>query len=162
MEMQSSIQQAWAIAKECKQESLCKFLEGGSDDQAKDNLAKDILNAQKEYPGGLHCYLNKIVQMMKEYVENKTKYDDCVLRPPNTYSLCWDNLPELRRTDKLGTPELKKLAFFLLGGGLGERLGYNGAKPNMAIDSINQQSYLSLFCYYIKEYQKLSGTILSK
>ena len=98
---------------------------------------------------------------MDDYVKGKTKYDDVTLKSPDTRNLSWDDFEDIKKTDLAGIPELKKCAFFLLAGGLGERLGFKGAKPCMQLDSITGLTFLQLYCDYIKSYQKLFGMRLS-
>jgi len=42
----------------------------------------------------------------------------------------------------------------VMAGGLGERLGYNGVKPEITIDLVSGTSFLSLYIQYALAYQK--------
>ena len=153
--MISKIEQALHITRNSHQPKLSAFLHSEAPHNAREHMADQILQFEKEYPGGLANYTQRIVRLIDEYVQNKTKYDEFKLKTPSTVHLTWDDLDFVRKTDQEGIPELKKCAFFLLAGGLGERLGYNGAKPCMNLDSISNISYLQLYCEYILAYQSL-------
>lgn len=155
--MFNNIEHAVSIARNSHQSKLSAFLTSDAHHDAKSRLAKQIIEFDKHYPGGLASYTHKIKNLIEEYSQNKTKYDDVTLKTPATVKLTWDDLDFVRKTDKEGIPELKKCAFFLLAGGLGERLGYNGAKPCMNLDSISRMSFLQLYSEYILAYQELFG-----
>lgn len=157
--MENEIETALLITRNSHQPRLSAFLHGEASETAKHNLAKDILRFEEEYPGGLATYTKRIVHLMEEFVEHKTKYDHVTLKVPKTVNLNWDQPDYIRKTDLSGIPSMKKCAFFLLAGGLGERLGYNGAKPCMELDSISRISFLELYCEHLKAYQALFGTI---
>jgi UDP-sugar pyrophosphorylase len=156
--MEGEIEQALTITRNCHQPKMSAFLQGPAAQSAKENLAKDIFKFEKEYPGGLVAYHEKIVTLMEEFIQGKTKYDNVELKVPPTVNLDWDHLDDIRSSDLVGIPSMKKCAFFLLAGGLGERLGYNGTKACMNLDSVSGLSYVQLYCEYIMAYQTLFGT----
>lgn len=48
--------------------------------------------------------------------------------------------------EQLGLQELSKLSFVLMAGGLGERLGFSGIKPNLPVCIISADySYLKFY-----------------
>ena len=49
-----------------------------------------------------------------------------------------------RTTERLGMKELGSVGFVLVAGGLGERLGYKGAKVRLFSDPCNVKKYLSV------------------
>ena len=153
--MASLIERAVEIAKQSHQDRIVQFLLGGGQEHARIKLAEEILDFEIEYHGGMTLYSNKVIELMNECIEGKTKYDNTVLMAPDTVNLSWNELDNLRKADLMGIPELKKCAFFLLAGGLGERLGYHGAKPCMKVDSVSLVTFLDLYCSYIREYQNL-------
>lgn len=152
------LSRAKEILEKTNQPKILEFLTKCDDPEKIDRVLIQLATFEREYPGGLENYVAKITKLLKEYVENVTKYDGCELKAPATFHLSWDDdLNVVRETDLKGAPHLKKCAFFLLAGGLGERMGFDGAKPCMAIDSITQLTYLDLYCNYLKEYQELFG-----
>ena len=48
---------------------------------------------------------------------------------------------------------MKNSCFCLLAGGLGERLGYDGIKIGISLDSITNQSYIEYYIEYIKAFE---------
>lgn len=160
--MIGKIEEALHVARNSHQTRLSAFLSSEVSHEAKERMAEQILEFEGHYPGGLKSYTEKISSLMTEFVEGKTKYDDVMLKVPATVNLTWDELDLVRNSDQQGIPELKKCAFFLLAGGLGERLGYHGAKPCMSLDSVSHISFLQLYCEYILAYQDLFGKHRSK
>lgn len=152
------LSRAKEILEKTNQPRILEFLTKCQDPEKIDRVLIQLATFEREYPGGLENYVSKITKLLKEYVENVTKYDGCELKAPATFHLSWDeDLDIVRQTDLKGTPHLKKCAFFLLAGGLGERMGFDGAKPCMEVDSITHLTYMELYCTYLKEYQALFG-----
>ena len=50
--------------------------------------------------------------------------------------------------EEVGKKHMGKVAFMIIAGGLGERLGYNGVKPELTIDCVTNTSFLSLYVQY--------------
>ena len=61
--------------------------------------------------------------------------------------------PEFKTTEKIGIRELGSVGFVLVAGGLGERLGYSGAKIGLPTETTTGTSYLQYYCEYIKAVQ---------
>lgn len=148
-------ERALQLCREAGQPQMEAFLAADSPLPLKEALAAQILAFEDNYHGGLKAYTQKMVAMLKDQLEGKTKYDGMTLEVPHTSELCWDKTQDILETEEKGLPELKKCAFFLLAGGLGERLGFAEAKPRMQIESTTGLTYLQLYCEYIVEYQKL-------
>ena len=47
----------------------------------------------------------------------------------------------------------------IVAGGLGERLGYNGIKISIPLDSLTENCFLQYYISYILAYQKKSGNL---
>lgn len=156
--MNSKIEKALTITRKSNQAQLTRYLSSNARQESKDRMAEEILRFEEEYPGGLAAYTSKIICLMEEYVNNKTKYDNVTLNTPKTIHLNWNEPAGIQAAEEKGIPELKKCAFFLLAGGLGERMGYYGPTSCMILDSISGITYLQLYCEYIKAYQDLFGT----
>ena len=74
-------------------------------------------------------------KFLAEAQENKYRYDEYEPHVPNTIKLDFHS-PEIHELEKIGREEIKKGAFCLVAGGLGERLGYNGIKLDIEIELI--------------------------
>lgn len=62
--------------------------------------------------------------------------------------------------EEIGMKELKHSCFVLVAGGLGERLGYEGIKVQIEMESITKQSFLEYYISFIKAYQKRLNTTI--
>lgn len=49
------------------------------------------------------------------------------------------------------------MAFVLVAGGLGERLGYNGIKIEIPMELVSRKCFLQFYIEHIKAYEKMSG-----
>ena len=47
--------------------------------------------------------------------------------------------------------------FALVAGGLGERLGFNGIKTSITLETVTGQSFMEYYIEYIKAFEKNSG-----
>jgi UDP-sugar pyrophosphorylase len=65
---------------------------------------------------------------------------------------------EYTNTEKIGIKELGSVGFVLVAGGLGERLGYNGAKIGLPTESTTGSKYIQYYCEYIRAVESKSGT----
>ncbi len=161
-QMSTLIEKVADIAQRSHQTKLFQYLKNPQIPTSQKELtAGRVLDFESRYPGGLAKYTSKIVELMEDYIRGKTKYDDVVLTPPQTVQLGFEDFDYIKKTDENGIPELKKCAFFLLAGGLGERLGFKGAKPCMILDPITELTFIQLYCEYIKAYQDLFGKKLN-
>lgn len=102
----------------------------GGDDTVKDqlkSLAKQLMKLDSAYPGGLRNYIIKAKQLLLDSKNSVNPLEGWEPSIPDgeKFEL---NSSKYRITEKKGIPLLGQVGFVLVAGGLGERLGYNGAK----------------------------------
>mmetsp|Transcript_10166 Transcript_10166/g.8711 ORF Transcript_10166/g.8711 Transcript_10166/m.8711 type:complete len:280 (-) Transcript_10166:737-1576(-) len=73
--------------------------------------------------------------------------------PPPTENLEYGST-DYQKFEDIGEKELDKVAFCLVAGGLGERLGYPGIKVAIPIDLVIEMQFLKYYAEYILAYQK--------
>lgn len=61
---------------------------------------------------------------------------------------------EFTEFEGIGVGEIPRVAFVLVAGGLGERLGYSGIKLALPVDLVSMLSYIGYYCECIKALQR--------
>ena len=56
--------------------------------------------------------------------------------------------------EEIGKKHMSKVCFMIMAGGLGERLGYEGVKPEIAIEVVTNTSFLKYYIDYALAYQR--------
>jgi len=122
------------------------------------------------YPGGLSNYLRKARILLKESADGTNPFNDFIASVPEglylnylesdssstTTSPDGDNKLSFAQAERLGMTVISKLAFVLVAGGLGERLGYSGIKLSLETNLVTNHSYLETYCRYIQALQLLA------
>lgn len=75
---------------------------------------------------------------------------------PKGQKIDFANVEKLLELEEIGLTEMKNTGFVLVAGGLGERLGYNGIKVELPIDSITNKSFLQYYIENILAFEKLT------
>ena len=128
---------------------------GDGDDAAasdlKDNvrrLARQLAKLDTGYPGGLKNYIVKARQLLEDSKLGVNPLEGWQPSIPDGEKFEELNTPKYRATEKKGIPLLGQVGFVLVAGGLGERLGYNGAKVRRVHPPIWLESFqLISFAY---------------
>ena len=102
-----------------------------------DSLAK----IDRSYPGGLIGYINNARRLLAEAREGKNPFEGFVPEHPDTV-----DLTEINDTfiayEEIGVRHFDRVGIVLVAGGLGERLGYNGIKLDIAVEVLECTTYL--------------------
>ena len=107
---------------------LDAYCEGGSvDDDKLRSLCQQLVKLDGGYPGGLRSYVQKAKKLLQDSKAGVNPLDGWAPSVPQgeSFELGTD---KYRETEAKGMELLEKVGFVLVAGGLGERLGYNGAK----------------------------------
>jgi len=122
--------------------------EGIHDDQKREML-EQLGQVDQQYTGGLKGYLDNARQLLRDVNEGKNPYDGYAITPPDYVDLsALDG--GYREMENLGFSHVSSVAFVLVAGGLGERLGYDGIKIAIPVESVTGRTYLQLYCEMIK------------
>lgn len=113
-----------------------------------------MLHLNKVIPGGIGQYVKTAKEQLQNSLAGFNPYAEYSAGVPKGKTLSLDNLSEVEQYEQVGLQELGDSAFCLLAGGLGERLGYQGIKLAITVETVTQQSYLEYYINYIKTLEK--------
>jgi len=135
----------------------------GTDDEGKQQLADQLADLDASYPGGLQTYLSKARVLLKESAEGSNPFADFEASIPSGESLSYDSpLPDdhtgmtFTQAEQKGLTGIKDVAFVLVAGGLGERLGYSGIKLSLETNLQTNKCYLEIYVKYIQAMQHMA------
>lgn len=137
--------------------------EKGSDDEGKIQLSEQLADLDASYPGGLEAYLSKARVLLKESADGTNPFSDFEASIPSGESLSYDSpVPDdhtgmtFSEAEQKGLTGIKDVAFVLVAGGLGERLGYSGIKLSLETNLLTNKSYLEIYVKYIQAMQHMA------
>mmetsp|Transcript_26451 Transcript_26451/g.30747 ORF Transcript_26451/g.30747 Transcript_26451/m.30747 type:complete len:718 (+) Transcript_26451:241-2394(+) len=137
--------------------------ESGVDDEGKMELTEQLADLDISYPGGLTAYLSKARILLKESADGTNPFTDFSASVPSGESLSYDQPnPEshtgmtFSEAEQMGLTGIKDVAFVLVAGGLGERLGYSGIKLSLETNLLTNKSYLEIYIKYIQAMQHMA------
>ena len=99
----------------------------GGDEEKFRGLCRQLVKLDGGYPGGLRSYVQKAKKLLQDSKDGVNPLDGWSPSVPQgeSFEIGTD---KQRETEARGMELLSKVGFVLVAGGLGERLGYNGAK----------------------------------
>ncbi|VEU36725.1 unnamed protein product [Pseudo-nitzschia multistriata] len=133
---------------------LDAYCEGGSvDDDKLRSLCQQLVKLDGGYPGGLRSYVQKAKKLLQDSKAGVNPLDGWAPSVPQgeSFELGTD---KYRETESKGMELLEKVGFVLVAGGLGERLGYNGAKIGLPTESTTGTLYIEYYASYILAAEK--------
>jgi len=136
--------------------------EVGSDDDGKVQLAEQLADLDTSYPGGLAAYITKAKSLLKESAEGSNPFADYSASIPSGEYLSYDDNNKdddgmtFAQAEQKGITGIAHVAFVLVAGGLGERLGYSGIKLSLETNLCTNTSYLELYVKYILAMQHMA------
>ena len=139
---------------ESNQESLFSdWHSPGIENENKKKFLDSLIHIDNAYPGGVKTYIKNSLKLLKESKENKNPYRGFVPHNPTTVDLSHFNEFYLNAEER-GFKHAGQLAFILVAGGLGERLGYSGIKINIPFELTTNTTYIAHYIDYIKSLAK--------
>lgn len=117
-----------------------------------------LADLDESYPGGLASYLTKAQRLLLESADGSfNPYDEYTAVVPQGQVLSMDDNNSdgmtMRQAEAAGWEAAPGLAFVLVAGGLGERLGYSGIKLSLQTEICTDTCYLELYARYIQAVQ---------
>ena len=135
----------------------------GTDDDGKIRLTEKLADLDASYPGGLTAYLGKARVLLKESADGTNPFSDFEASVPEGENLVYDTLEPDGHTgmtfteaEQTGLTGIDSVAFVLVAGGLGERLGYSGIKLSLETNLVTHKSYLAMYARYIQAMQRMA------
>ncbi|KAL3641203.1 hypothetical protein CASFOL_016171 [Castilleja foliolosa] len=128
--------------------------EPGVEDDKKREFFEQVARLNASYPGGLASYIKTARELLADSKAGKNPYDGFTPSVPSGEALTFgeDNFVQY---ENAGVREARKAAFVLVAGGLGERLGYNGIKVALPLESTTGTCFLQ---HYIESILALQET----
>ncbi|KAL0438151.1 UNVERIFIED_CONTAM: UDP-sugar pyrophosphorylase [Sesamum latifolium] len=147
-----------ALAKmllEMKQSHLFEhWPEPGVEDDEKRAFFDQVARLNASYPGGLASYIKTARELLADSKAGKNPYEGFTPSVPSGETLTFAD-ENFIRYEEAGVREARKAAFVLVAGGLGERLGYNGIKVALPLESTTGTCFLQ---HYIESILALQET----
>lgn len=127
----------------------------GQDTAAKKKLIAQAARLDTQYPGGLKAYVNNAKKLLEESRLGVNPYDGYTPSVPSGERLQVGSA-EFDDAEAQGLLDARYLAFVLVAGGLGERLGYNGIKLELPAEITTGKPFLQNYCENILALQNLA------
>ncbi len=113
----------------------------GSADAEKDAFLDSLAKIDSNYPGGLVGYITNSRKLLAEAKAGSNPFEGLTPEKPDTVDLT-EFTAEFEKYEAIGVSHFDKVGIVLVAGGLGERLGYNGIKLDIAVEVLESTSYL--------------------
>ncbi|KAK6132254.1 hypothetical protein DH2020_034002 [Rehmannia glutinosa] len=132
--------------------------EPGVEDDEKREFFDQVARLHASYPGGLASYIKTARELLADSKAGKNPYDGFTPSVPSGETLTFgdDNFIQY---EEAGVREARKAAFVLVAGGLGERLGYNGIKVALPIETTTGTCFLQHYIESILALQETSSRL---
>ena len=114
-------------SEELGQSHLLDGYSNGVDDDRLRSLCSQLIKLNRGYPGGLRSYILKARKLLQNSKGGVNPLDGWSPSIPKGEAFVVGT-DKYHATEKTGMELLDKVGFVLVAGGLGERLGYSGAK----------------------------------
>lgn len=143
--------------KEIGQEHIVDFITSNKDPSKK--LLKQVTQLNSSYPGGLKTYIERARGLLESAISGENPYRG--LRPecPPCINLKTGS-EEFLRYEKLGLEYAGRIAFCLVAGGLGERLGYPSIKVGLPVETVTNMTYLEYYLRMIMAIGQISKAVV--
>ncbi|XP_028757580.1 UDP-sugar pyrophosphorylase [Neltuma alba] len=134
------------------------WAEPGVDDDQKKALFEQVARLNSSYPGGLASYIKNARRLLADSKAGKNPYDGFTPSVPTGETLTFadENFINFEET---GVKEARRAAFVLVAGGLGERLGYNGIKVALPVETTTGTCFLQHYIESILALQEASNKL---
>ena len=126
------------------------------DEEKQRAFLRSVGKMDGQYPGGLRAYREKARALLEASRVGANPMNGVVPHvPEGTFMPTHGDA--LCRYEQRGVQEVRHAAFVLVAGGLGERLGYDGIKIALPTNLLTEESYLAMYCQWIKVYEAAAG-----
>ncbi|KAL9251033.1 UDP-sugar pyrophosphorylase-like protein [Drosera capensis] len=133
----------------------------GVDDEEKRGFFDQIARLNASYPGGLSSYIKNARELLADSKAGKNPFDGFTPSVPSGENLTFAD-DDFIKFEQAGIEEAQHAAFVLVAGGLGERLGYNGIKVALPLETSTGTCFLqhyieSILALQDASYRKTEG-----
>jgi UDP-sugar pyrophosphorylase len=151
----------WEALAESKQELVAELInagqahlfsgwdEPGVNDEKKADFLASLEKINGNYPGGLTGYISNAQKLLAEAKTGANPFDGLSPEQPSKVDLTQFDA-SYDQYEAIGVKQFEKTGIVLVAGGLGERLGYNGIKLDIAVEVLESTSYIAHYASCIK------------
>ncbi|XP_078428559.1 UDP-sugar pyrophosphorylase [Wolffia australiana] len=131
----------------------------GVEDERKINLFEQVARLNRSYPGGLAAYIRNARRLLADSKSGANPFDGFTPSVPSGEVLTFgdDNFMNL---EEIGLKEVRRAAFILVAGGLGERLGYKGIKLSLPREITTGSCFLKHYVDSILTLEEASNRLV--
>ncbi|KAF2291325.1 hypothetical protein GH714_022899 [Hevea brasiliensis] len=129
--------------------------EPGVDDEEKKAFFDQVALLNSSYPGGLASYIKTARELLADSKAGKNPFDGFTPSVPIGENLNFGD-ENFIKFEEAGVREAQNAAFVLVAGGLGERLGYNGIKVALPMETTTGTCFLQHYIESILALQEAS------
>lgn len=135
--------------------------EAGVEDDGKKKLMAALVKCDQVYVGGLSTYIAKARALLESSARGDNAFEGLFASVPEGETLRWGEA-DYQSAEEAGLDSIASngIGFVLVAGGLGERLGYDGIKLELPVESLTGTSFLELYCDFIAALQRRVGRAL--
>jgi UDP-sugar pyrophosphorylase len=129
----------------------------GTNDQLKHQFFQQIKQLHESYlpnQGGLVAYIRNARKLLDDSMRGVNPLEGWVPSIPSVGVSIEPVSEEYESYDRIGVREIQSMAFVLVAGGLGERLGFSGIKIALPTETLTNISYIELYCQQILAIQR--------
>jgi UDP-sugar pyrophosphorylase len=145
-----------ALLRENQQHLFASWDSAGTKDDLKHKCLKQLQELDRSCAGGLQGYLSRARTLLAASRAGENPFKGWTPQVPEGVHL-EPFTPTYSRYEDLGLPHVGKVGFVLVAGGLGERLGYNGIKVELPVETVTHTTYLGYYCSQILAMQSKYG-----
>ncbi len=113
----------------------------GTNDDAKTTFLDSLVKIDGNYPGGLVGYIHNARKLLAESKAGANPFEGLSPEQPEKVDLT-EFTTDFEKYEAIGARQFNKVGIVLVAGGLGERLGYNGIKLDIAVEVLESTTYL--------------------
>lgn len=139
-----------------KQKQLIKRLAISSPSESQcEKLLTQLKSFQNFYAGGIEAYLEKAEKLITDFQQNRHELPNYIGLPTNMHKGFLGE--EYEDLEEIARPFLADVAFVLVAGGLGERLGSKNIKISIKCEIITGITFMEMYFEYMKAFSQISG-----
>ncbi len=130
-----------ALVAEGQESLFAGWDEPGMNDEAKAAFMDSLMKINGSYPGGIVGYIHNARKLLAESKAGANPFEGLTPEQPEKVDLTTFTA-DFTKYEALGAAYFDKVGVVLVAGGLGERLGYNGIKVDIAVEVLEETTYL--------------------
>ncbi|CAK9081306.1 unnamed protein product [Durusdinium trenchii] len=128
----------------------------GTHDAEKQTFFEQIGTLDRNYPGGIGCYLQNARSLLQEAAKGENPLEGWSPSVPKDGFQPEVGSQAYMEYEKLGRQEVQNCCFVIPAGGLGERLGFSGVKFALPVELVTGSCVLEVYCAYLQAFQRLA------